>query len=486
MNGLKNNRFKWFLKMKQGEILAQTAVIEAEGFKDKCGVIGVFNSKIAVRETFLGLHALQHRGQEAAGIVSSKSNVFRVRKHHGTVFSNFSETDISILSNNTEDEAFHAIGHVRYSTSGAKDDKGIQPFFKEHNGISVAVAHNGNLTNFEELSSKVKKAGVITETGIDTELIMHLIFLSTKNTMKERVLEALQQIKGAFSLVILTKDFLCVARDEFGIRPLSMGRGKNGELFFSSETCALDAMEATFERDIAHGEALFVSECGVESIFPFPKKQPQKFCIFEYVYFARPDSILEGRSVYEARKEIGRRLAHEAPIKADVVVAVPDSGIPAALGFSRETGIPFEFGIIRSHYIGRTFIDPSQKVRTNKVKMKHNPNRAVLEGKRVVLVDDSIVRGTTSKKIVALLFEFGAKEVHLRISSPPTKHPCFYGIDTPNEKELIANSKTVEEIREFIGATSLAYISLEGLYLSVSKTKDETFCDACFTNKYFV
>jgi amidophosphoribosyltransferase len=275
-------------------------------------------------------------------------------------------------------------------------------------------------------------------------------------------------------------------RDEFGIRPLAMGVGAEGVIVFSSETCGLDIMGAKFLRDVENGEFVFVSKNGVESVFPFPRKQ-KRFCIFEYVYFARPDTILEGRSVYNTRKEIGKMLAKECPVEADVVVAVPDSGLPSALGYSSESGIPFEFGIIRSHYIGRTFIDPTQKVRANKVKMKHNPNRAVIEGKRVVLIDDSIVRGTTSKKIVDLLFEFGAKEVHFRVSSPPTKHPCFYGIDTPNEEDLIANQKSVEEIREYIGATSLAYISLEGLESVVRSQKpEEAFCNACFTKQYFV
>ncbi len=460
-------------------------MVEKE-FKDKCGVMAVFASNFAVRNVFLGLHALQHRGQEASGICSNKNGIFRIRKHGGTVFSNFTETDISFLSGGAEETPFSAIGHVRYSTSGSKQDKGIQPFFKEVDGVPIALAHNGNLTNYSELKKKIDDAGIETETGIDSELILHLIFLSKKPSLKEKIIDAVSQIKGAFSLVILTKEFVCGIRDDFGIRPLVLGKGTDGSFVLSSETCGLDICGAKFERDIENGEFVFISETGLETHFPFPRKQ-KKFCIFEYVYFARPDTMLEGRSVYETRKEIGRILAKESPVEADVVIAVPDSGIPSAMGYSLESKIPFELGIIRSHYIGRTFIDPNQKVRANKVKMKHNPNRAVIEGKRIVLIDDSIVRGTTSKKIVDLMFEFGAKEVHLRISSPPTKYPCFYGIDTPNEEDLIANSKSVEEIREYIGATSLAYISLEGLEIAVKSQKDEkSFCNACFTKEYFV
>ena len=460
---------------------------EKDVLRDKCGIIGVYNSSQAIRSSFLGLHTLQHRGQEAVGMVSQKKGVFRVKKFHGTVATSFSELDISFLSGDVEDLPFNAIGHVRYSTTGAKkDDKGIQPFFKEINGVTISVAHNGNLTNYGELFEKVKSAGIIPETDIDTELIMHLIFISKKESMKEKIIDAMLQLKGAFSLVILTDDFLCAARDAFGIRPLSMGKGVENEIVFASETCALDPINVTFVRDVQGGEVIFVQNGEIESVFPFPKAE-KRFCIFEYVYFARPDSILEGRSVYKTRKEIGHILAKESPAEGDIVVPVPDSGVPSALGFSLESGIPFEFGIIRSHYIGRTFIDPNQKVRTSRVTMKHNPNRAILEGKRVILIDDSIVRGTTSKKIVELLFQFGAKEVHMRIASPPTKYPCFYGIDTPNEKDLIANNSSVEDIRKFIGATSLAYLSLEGLKTAVNKEKeDKTFCDACFTKNYFI
>ncbi len=454
-------------------------------FKDKCGVIGVFNSKNASTEIFVGLHALQHRGQEAGGI-STFTETLNTKKHHGTVFATFSEQDISALSHPNSNTNYSGIGHVRYSTSGSKSEAGIQPFAKEEGGVSIALAHNGNLTNYEELKQKVLKAGIIPNTQIDTELILHLIFMSQKENLKDKIIDAVSQIKGAFSLVIIAKDFICAIRDEFGIRPLAMGSGKNGEIFFASETCALDAMGAKFTRNIKNGEFVFASKSGLESVFPFAPKQ-QKFCIFEYVYFARPDSILEDRSVYQTRKEIGKILSTEHPVEADVVVAVPDSGVPSAIGYSLQSGIPFELGIIRSHYIGRTFIDPSKKVRANKVVMKHNPNRAIIEGKRVVLIDDSIVRGTTSKKIVSLLFDFGAKEVHFRVASPPTKHPCFYGIDTPNKEDLIAHQLSTKEICEFIGATTLQFISLEGLKTAVRSQKDEeTFCDACFTGEYFV
>lgn len=462
---------------------------DTDNFNDKCGIIGIYNSKYAPRYCFLGLHALQHRGQEAAGIVSTRNDDsnFRVIKHHGNVSRSFTEQDVSFLSYESETGVLHAIGHVRYSTCGSKDDKGIQPFFQKIDGINVAVAHNGNLTNYSDLLAKVTNAGIIPETGIDTELIMHLIFLSKEASLKGKIVDAISQIEGAFSLVILTDEFLCAVRDKFGIRPLSLGKGKDGEIVFASETCAFDSISATFERDVKNGEVIFAYKDGtLESTFPLTE-QKQKFCIFEYIYFARPDSILEGRSVYNVRKKIGIELAKEAPADGDVVVAVPDSGLPAALGFSESSGIPFEMGMIRSHYIGRTFIDPTQKVRVNKVIMKHNPNRFVISGKRVVLVDDSIIRGTTSKRIVDLLFEFGAKEVHMRISSPPTKFPCFYGIDTPNKLDLIANSRTIEEVREFIGATSLKFISLEGLKTAVAgEAEEDLFCDACFTGKYFI
>lgn len=454
--------------------------------KDKCGIFASFNSKNAVRDVFSGLHSLQHRGQEGAGIVSNKNKIFRVKKYEGTVYRNFSESDLTFLSGNSDGATFHAIGHVRYSTSGSKDsDKSIQPFFKEEEGISVAVAHNGNLINCDEIREKVAKAGVVPDTTIDTELILHLIFISNKPTLKEKIIDAISQIKGAFSLLILTKDFLCVVRDENGIRPLCMGRGQNNEIYFSSESCGLDSVSATFERNIKNGEVVFVSNEGVESVFPFAS-QKHKFCIFEYVYFSRPDSILESGNVYNVRKEIGRTLARESSVEADIVIGVPDSGIPASIGYSLESKIPFELGIIRSHYIGRTFIDPSQKVRVDKVKLKHNPNRAVIEGKKIILIDDSIVRGTTSKKIVSLLFEFGAKEVHMRIASPPTKYSCFYGIDTPDSKDLIAHTSSVEEIRKAIGATTLSFISLQGLKNSIDSTKKTDFCDACFTGDYFV
>lgn len=457
-----------------------------DGFEDKCGIIGIFNTKGAVRKCFLGLHALQHRGQEAAGMVSFKNGIFKVKKYHGVVSSNFSEVDISFLSSNSEEEQFSSIGHVRYSTSGSKDEKGIQPFFKHTSELSIAVAHNGNLTNTKLLAQKVKDAGIVTETSIDTELILHLIFLSQKTSLKDKILDAVMQLEGAFSLVILTQDFVCAVRDKFGIRPLSMSLGKEGEVVFASETCAFDSIGFKQERDLKNGEVVFASEGRIESVFPF-KEEKKRFCIFEYVYFARPDSVLEGRSVYNVRKRVGAILAKEAPVEADFVVAVPDSGIPAALGFSLESKIPFEMGIIRSHYIGRTFIDPTQKVRVSRVTMKHNPNRFIIEGKKIILVDDSIVRGTTSKKIISLLFEFGAKEVHMRISSPPTKYPCFYGIDTPNSEDLIANSSSVEEICKFIGATSLQFISLKGLQEAVNSEKNENyFCDACFTGDYFV
>lgn len=459
---------------------------EKEEFQDKCGIIGVHNSVDAAKETFLGLHALQHRGQEASGLAALYNNRFKIKKYHGTVASNFSEADIANLSPETEDQPFSAIGHVRYATCGVKNESGIQPFFKEEENIGIALAHNGNLVNYEELRAKVEDAGISPTTNIDSELILHLIFISRKETLKERIIEAVSQLRGAFSLVILTPEFLFGCRDRFAIRPLSLGKLPTGEIVIASETCAFDIISAQFIRDLEKGEMIFVSGKGkLESVFPLLNEK-KRFCIFEYVYFARPDSFLEGRSVYNTRKEIGKVLAQEAPAEGDIIVAVPDSGVPAALGFAEQSGIPFEIGIVRSHYIGRTFIDPTQKVRANRVTMKHNPNRTVIEGKRIILIDDSIVRGTTSKKILDLLFKFGAKEIHFRISSPPTKFPCYYGIDTPDAKDLIAHSRNIEEIRRFVGATTLSYISLDGLKLAIRRQKPEkTFCDACFTGDYF-
>ena len=454
---------------------------ESDAFRDKCGVFGIINSKNASYLTVLGLHALQHRGQESAGIISSgldKSD-FQIIKHHGIVNQTFSPEDISKLSGTS------AIGHVRYSTSGAKDDLGIQPFYAKIYHGQIALAHNGNLTNYLELRDELTKNGAIFSTTIDTEVIIHLIAQSKKETLKEKIFETFSKIKGAFSIVILTEDFLCATRDPNGIRPLSIGETPDGSIVFTSETCSFWQVGAKFVRNIEPGEFVFVDKNTMkqESIIPH-EKQSNKFCIFEYIYFARPDSTLEGKNVYQVRKKIGEILAKTAPVDADLVVPVPDSGIPAAIGYSQYSKIPFDLGIIRSHYIGRTFIKPEQKNRETSVIAKHSPNVELIKGKKIILIDDSIVRGTTSKKLVQMMFEAGASEVHMRISSPPTKFPCFYGIDTPNKKELIANSHSIEEIRKYLGATSLEYLSLESLHMALSNEK--TFCDACFTGNYFV
>lgn len=449
-------------------------------FNDECGVFGVWNGENAGYNTVLGLHALQHRGQESGGIVTYDrvSKTSNVIKRNGVINSSFSQADIDSLCGK------FAIGHVRYSTSGGKDgDDGIQPFVLNSGEQIIAVAHNGNFTNSTEVRGELIASGAEFSTEIDTENLIHLI--ARHGSDKAGIVQAALKLQGAFSILVMTKDFICAFRDPSGIRPLSIG--KIGEaVVFASETCAFSICGAEFVRDVLPGEVVFISNSGIESSFPFQKMEP-KFCIFEYVYFARPDSIVEGRNVYNVRKKIGQQLAIESKIDADVVVPVPDSGVPAAIGFSNESGIPMELGIVRSHYVGRTFIDPTQQARSNKVLMKHSPNAAIVEGKRVVLIDDSIVRGTTSKKIVKMLKDAGAKEVHMRISSPPTKFSCFYGIDTPNSSDLIANNHSVEEIRKYLGADSLSYLSTEGLYKAVRGDEKQTgFCNACFTGDYFL
>ena len=455
--------------------------LNADRLREECGVFGIYGHPDAAALTALGLHALQHRGQEAAGIVSFDGERFQTERRLGLVGDHFSsEKVINRLQGSS------ALGHVRYSTTGETILRNVQPLFAELAAGGFAVAHNGNLTNGLTLRRELIAQGAICQSTSDTEVILHLVARSQKSRIVERYIDALRALEGAYALVALTNKKLIGARDPNGIRPLILGE-LNGAYILCSETCALDIIGAKYIREIENGEVVVISDEGVESLRPFPK-QPARPCIFEYIYFSRPDSMLGGRSIYEVRKAMGRELARESKLEADVVVPIPDSGVPAALGFAAETGIPFELGIIRNHYVGRTFIEPTQTIRSLGVKLKHNANRAVVQGKRVVLVDDSIVRGTTSVKIVRMMYEAGAKEVHMRISSPPIKHPDFYGIDTPEQKSLLAATHTLEEMREYIGVTSLAFLSVDGVYRSVGLPgRDDArpqFTDHCFTGDY--
>jgi amidophosphoribosyltransferase len=444
-----------------------------------CGVVGVFGHPEAANLAYLGLYALQHRGQESAGIVSTDGEKLRAVREMGHVNDIFTANRLKDLP------GFAAIGHVRYSTAGDSSKKNAQPIAVDYAGGSVAVGHNGNLVNAVELRERLEAEGAIFQTTSDTECIVHLIARSRERTLPERAADALRQVRGAYSLVFLTENSLVAVRDPMGFRPLVLGKTK-GAWVVSSETCAFELLEAEFVRDVEPGEMIIIDDRGVRSHRPFGEQPPRR-CVFEWVYFARPDSTIDGRSVYRARERMGRRLSVEHPVPADVVIPVPDSGVAAAIGYARESGIPYDQGLMRSHYMGRTFIEPSQHIRHFGVKLKLSPVREVLNDKRVVVVDDSIVRGTTSRKIVEMIRGAGAREVHMRISSPPTQGPCHYGIDTPTREELIASSRTPEQIREFVGADSLGYLSLEGLHESVNSTSDrprDGFCDACFSNVY--
>ncbi|MES2961131.1 MAG: amidophosphoribosyltransferase [Pseudomonadota bacterium] len=448
---------------------------------EECGIFAIHGSPDAAVNTALGLHALQHRGQEAAGIVTMTGDIYSVHFADGLVADNFTSQKVVKKLEGTS-----AIGHVRYSTAGKKTARNYQPIYAQLACGFLALAHNGNLTNAATLRKRLINRGAIFQSTMDTEVIIHLIALSLKPTLTEKIIDATSQIEGAFSLVIIHEGKIIALRDPYGVRPLVLG--KLGDAYVvASETCAFDIIGAKFERDIEHGEMILIDENGVKSLKPFPEK-PSKFCIFEYVYFARPDSSIEGKNVYEMRKNIGIELAREIKIDADVIVPIPDSGVPAAIGYAMESKIPFELGIIRNHYVGRTFIEPTDKIRHFGVKLKHNANLSVIKGKRVVLIDDSIVRGTTSKKIVQMIRDAGAKEVHMLIASPPTISPCFYGVDTPDKKDLIASSSTIEEIKNIIGADHLSYISIDGLYRAIAQTKRDNanpqYCDACFSDDY--
>ncbi len=455
--------------------------LDGDTLHEECGVFGIYGHPDAAALTALGLHALQHRGQEAAGIVAFDGERFHSEKRMGLVGDHFSSEKVINRLKGTQ-----AVGHVRYSTTGETILRNVQPLFAELAAGGIAVAHNGNLTNGLTLRRELIASGAIYQSTSDSEAILHLVARSKKQRLMERYVDALRQLEGAYALVSLTNKKLIGARDPLGIRPLILGE-LHGAYILCSETVALDIIGAKFVREVENGEVVVISDEGVESLRPFPKQQARP-CIFEYVYFSRPDSILGGRSVYEVRKATGHQLALEAPVEADVVVPIPDSGVPAALGYARQLGLPFELGIIRNHYVGRTFIEPTQHIRSLGVKLKHNANKAAVAGKRIVLVDDSVVRGTTSVKIVQMMREAGAREVHMRIASPPIKHPDFYGIDTPERKSLLAATHTLEEMRAFIGVDSLAFVSVDGIYKACGfagrDAHQPQFTDHAFTGDY--
>jgi len=449
-------------------------------FKDECGIFGIKPHPESANMTYLGLYALQHRGQESAGIVSSRGSKLTCHKNMGLVADVFGdEAHLRAL------EGDAAIGHVRYSTSGSSLLLNAQPLLINCHHGQIAMAHNGNLVNAHHIRNRLEEIGSIFNTESDTEVILHLIAKSRKATIQEAIIESLAQVEGAFSNVFITKDQMIAVRDPHGFRPLMMGRLGESTVF-ASETCAFDLIGATFEREVAPGEMVVVNDLGmIRSLRPFPEK-PVRQCIFEHIYFARPDGVMFGESTHAYRHALGAKLALEAPVPADMVVPVPDSGVTAAIGYANQSGLPFSFGLIRNHYVGRTFIEPRQSIRHFGVKIKLNPVRSMIEGKRVLLVDDSLVRGTTSRKIIKMLRAAGAAEVHMRITAPPTTYPCFYGIDTPTRKELIASSHNVEEIRKYIEADSLAYISVDGMLECLQDSDPGDYCHACFTGEYII
>jgi len=448
---------------------------------EECGIFGVYGHSDAAALTALGLHALQHRGQEATGIVSFDGKTFHTHKGIGLVGDTFG--DRAVIERLP---GLSAIGHNRYSTQGEPMMRNVQPLFADFESGGFALGHNGNLTNARHLRRELVRRGCLFQSTTDTEVIIHLAATSTAPTVTERMIDALRQVEGAYALVALTNEAMIGVRDAMGVRPLVLGH-LDGAWILASESCALDIINAKLVRDIEPGEVVVISADGVQSLKPFLPRA-SRFCIFEHIYFARPDSNLSGQSVYEARRRIGAELAREAPCTADIVVPVPDSGVPAAIGYAAEAGIPFELGITRNHYVGRTFIEPAEHIRHLGVRLKHNANRLILSGKRVVLVDDSIVRGTTSTKIVEMVRAAGATEVHMRIASPPTTHSCFYGVDTPERSALLAANHSVEDMARIIGVESLAFVSMDGLYRAMGRTarsaNQPQFCDACFTGDY--
>tara|TARA_B100000963_G_scaffold161947_1_gene140830 strand:- start:3792 stop:5231 length:1440 start_codon:yes stop_codon:yes gene_type:complete len=449
--------------------------------KEECGVFGIYNHPEASALVALGLHALQHRGQEACGINSFDGKNFYLVKRRGLVGDNF--TDPKIIE---QLKGHTAIGHNRYSTTGAPLIRNIQPFFADLHTGGLGIAHNGNLTNAISIREKMVKDGAIFQTTSDTETLVQLIARSKRIKTIDKIIDAIFQVHGGYALTIMTNKKLVGVRDPYGIRPLVLGKLKDSYIL-CSETCALDIIGAEFIREIENGEMVVIDKKGIESIKPFPKVK-QRPCVFEYVYFSRPDSIVGGKAVYEYRKRLGEQLSKEMKIDADIISAVPDSGVPAAIGYSNASGISYDMGIIRNHYVGRTFIEPTQQIRQLGVKLKHNPNRDIIKNKKIILVDDSIVRGTTSKKIVDMLYNAGAKEIHLCISSPPIKHPDYYGIDTPNVKDLIAANHSIKEIKKIIGVSTLQFLSIDGLYRALGYNKRDNqspqFTDHCFTGDY--
>jgi amidophosphoribosyltransferase len=455
-------------------------------FNDECGVFGIWGNPDAAAHTALGLHALQHRGQEAAGVVCcDEHGQFFSHRALGLVGDNFNSAEVI-----SKLKGASAIGHNRYSTAGGTMLRNVQPFYADLALGGFALAHNGNLTNALTVRKELIGRGALFHSTSDTEVIVHLVALSQGLTIEDRIIDALKQVEGAYSLVMLTPKALIGVRDPLGVRPLVLGKvnAKGKEAYvLASESVALDIIGGTYVRDIDPGEMVVINDEGIRSLSPFPAPT-HRFCIFEYVYFARPDSMVEHKNVYAVRKHIGAELARENKVKADLIVPVPDSGVPAAIGYAEESGIPFELGIVRNHYVGRTFIEPSDHVRNLGVKLKHNANTAVLSGKRIILVDDSIVRGTTSKKIVTMVREAGAKEVHMRIASPPTTNSCYYGVDTPERSQLLAAQHSVAEMAKLIGVDSLSFLSIDGLYRAVGEAKRNNktpqYCDACFSGEY--
>ena len=462
-------------------MMVTTVLFDDDKLREECGIFGVFGHPDAAAHAALGLHALQHRGQEAAGIVSYDSKQYHAFRDIGLVGDIFSSSKVIDRLKGQS-----AIGHVRYSTTGESALRNVQPLFADLGSGGLALAHNGNLTNALELRQELVSRGSIFQSTSDTEVIIHLTATAGPGNLLDRLVHGLRRVQGAYSIVALTDTCVIGLRDPLGVRPLVLGR-LGDAMMVASETCALDIIGAEFVRDVEPGEMVVLDSAGIHSIRPFPPAASRQ-CIFEYIYFARPDSVMDGTSIYEARKRIGAELSRESPVEADVVVPVPDSGVPAAIGYAEACALPFELGIIRNHYVGRTFIEPGEQIRHLGVKLKHNANRGILEGKRVILVDDSIVRGTTSVKIVELMRSAGAQEVHMRIAAPPTAYPCFYGIDTPEKDELLASRYDIAAMTKHIGVDSLAFISIDGLYRAMGEDcRDDAkpqYCDACFTGDY--
>ncbi|MFA6610420.1 MAG: amidophosphoribosyltransferase [Candidatus Omnitrophota bacterium] len=444
--------------------------------KEYCGVVGIYGHKDAARLAYLALYALQHRGEESAGIVSFDFKKVHAHKGMGLIGNVFDENGLKKLKGPM------AIGHVRYSTTGSSVIKNVQPLLVDHKKGFIAVAHNGNLTNSVELRNELENSGSILQTSMDSELIVHLLAKDQKNNFKEKIVPIAARMEGAYSFVLMINDAIYAIRDPHGFRPLCIGKLSDGGYIVASETCALDMIQAEYVRDVEPGETIIIDKDGLTSL-KRPDKHRRSHCIFEYIYFASPDSNVFGNSVYATRKELGKALAKEHPVEADLVMPIPDSGTCAALGYAQQSGIPLEMAFIRNHYIGRTFIQPSQMIRDFKVKVKLNPAKGVLKDKKIIIIEDSIVRGTTSRGRVRALRQAGAKEIHMRVSCPPLISPCFYGIDFPTKKELIAANRTVEDIRQFIGVDTLKYLSLEGMLNSMSQPKED-FCTACFTGDY--